>query len=672
MGKRRSGRINEMTITAALCYVNVKGKRSDFVSTSRGKREISVTWSKIKEREGSKMGKKTELYGCIGKALRVNLTDGTFIVETLGEDVLRKYVGGTGIGAMFLYQGVPQGVEWSASGNQIIFASGPLGGTTAPGSGTFSVVTKGAITSGATSSQANGFLGAYMKRSGFDAVVIEGASKNWVYLYIHDGKAELIKADHLVGKDTWKTEDAIKSEIDVPESGASVFGIGPAGENLVRFAAIVGDRGHVASHNGVGAVMGSKKLKAIVAGRGKKAIKMKNKEMASGVNKEIIKVAKSVPPFIYDWGTSVLYDMLMASNELPIKNLTTAEFPEYVKFIGQNYRPHLELKRSPCWSCQARHCHIVKVLEGPYAGYIGEEPEYEAFAAWGSLIGQTDVGAAIMLSNETDRLGLDANEAGWLTAMLMECYEKGIINKNDADGLELTWGNAEAVRSLLHKIAYRQGFGNTLAEGIMRASEAIGGEAPNIGVFVKKGNSPRGHDHRAGWVELFDTATSNVGTLESGGVMVADPLSPQEVSMGVAKCKGTRFFKDSLGVCILSTGGYFSMPNDDPGLGGLVALLNAVTGWDFSPEEAMKAGLRAANTLRMFNLRHGITPELELPSTRYGSAPAEGRAKGKTIMPYWNEMLDTFYQQMGWDRNTGKPLPDTLRSLGLGHLVADL
>jgi aldehyde:ferredoxin oxidoreductase len=407
----------------------------------------------------------------------------------------------------------------------MVWASGPLGGTTVPGSGTFSVVTKGSLTEGATSSQANGYFGAYLKRSGFDAIVIDGVSENWVYIYIHDGIAELRNADHLLGKDTWETEDAIKAEIAQPERGASVFSIGPAGENLVRFAAIVGDRGHVVAHNGVGAVMGSKKLKAIVTARGKRAVALKNKELVSKLNKEIIQNAKPIPPGIYEWGTSMLYNLMMAGSQLPIKNLTTGVFPDYVRFTGQDYRPRLEMKWSPCWACQARHCHIVKVLEGPYAGYIGEEPEYEALAAWGSLIGQADVGAAIMLSNEADRLGMDSNEGGWLTAMLMECYEKGIIDENYTEGLDLTWGNAEAVKTLLHKIAHRQGFGNTLAEGVMRAAQAIGGEAPNIGVYVKKGHSPRGHDHRASWTQLFDTATSSVGTIETGNIIVVDRLS---------------------------------------------------------------------------------------------------------------------------------------------------
>ena len=368
----------------------------------------------------------------------------------------------------------------------------------------------------------------------------------------------------------------------------------------------------------------------------------------------------------------MIYQAHMRGNMLAIKNLTTASFPEYEKFVGENYRPKLEMKWTPCWACQAHHCHIVKVLDGPYAGYVGDEPEYEGFAAWGSLIYQTDVGAAIMLSNEVDRLGMDTNEGGWLIAMLMECYEKGIIGKKETCGTELTWGNAEATRELLHKIARRQEFGDVLAEGVMRAAQAIGGEAPNIGVYVNKGCTPRSIDHRTRWGEMFDTATSNVGTMETGGIRVADSSSTLEVPIGLAKAKAARLFKDSLGVCVQSTGSYFTNTiDDDEAVNRLIGLLNAVTGWDYSSDEVKSMGFRVANLLRLFDLKQGITSDLEYPSPRYGSAPSEGVAKGKSIMPDWDAMLTNYYQQMGWDSKTGVPLPETLQTLGIENIAGE-
>jgi len=212
--------------------------------------------------------------GYAGKVLRVNLTDEHISEEVLDEATLRKWVGGVGFGARYLYDEVPPGVEWNDPENRLIVASGPLGGTKVGGSGTISISAKGCLTNGATSTQANGFMGAYMKFSGYDAVVFHGMAKRWVYLYMHDGKAELRDARQLIGKNTWETEDEIKAELGYREKEASVFCIGPAGENLVKFAGIFGDKDHAAGHNGVGAVMGSKKLKAFCAVRGRTSLKV--------------------------------------------------------------------------------------------------------------------------------------------------------------------------------------------------------------------------------------------------------------------------------------------------------------------------------------------------------------------------------------------------------------
>jgi aldehyde:ferredoxin oxidoreductase len=417
--------------------------------------------------------------------------------------------------------------------------------------------------------------------------------------------------------------------------------------------------------------MGSKKLKAIVAARGSKKVSVQDPKMVSAINKTVIKEARVVSN-CYEWGTSQIYGGHMRLGMLAIKNLTTGSFPEYTKFMGQNYRPTLEMKWTPCWACQARHCHIVKVLDGPYAGYVGEEPEYEGFASWGSMINQTDVGAAIMLSNTVDRLGMDTNESGWLVAMLMECYEKGVIGNKETGGIDLTWGNAEAVKKLLHMIAKRENFGDVLAEGVMRAAKAIGGEAPNIGVYLDKGHTPRSIDHRGHWAETFDTATSNTGTVETGAFRLADSSSPQAVSEATAKIKWGRFFKDSLGICIQSTGTYFvNAEDEDAALNRLVDLLNAVTGWDYSLAEVRLMGLRTANLLRAFDLKQGISSIAEYPSPRYGSAPSGETAATGSVMDHWELMIQNYYKHMGWDTN-GVPLPETLNRLGLGHIVIDL
>jgi aldehyde:ferredoxin oxidoreductase len=311
----------------------------------------------------------------------------------------------------------------------------------------------------------------------------------------------------------------------------------------------------------------------------------------------------------------------------------------------------------------------MKITEGKYAGRIIEEPEYEDMAAFSSLVGIDDLTTTVVLASEVDRLGLDANEAGWVMAWLIECYEKGILTKGDTDGLEMTWGNGETVMAMLNKIANRQGFGNVLAEGAMRAAKYVGMEATKIAIHTLKGNTPRGHDHRAMWFELFDTCVSNLGTIEAHGMSAPykllglaptyDPFDPEAISTMVAKTKGAMLFEDSLVTCRFQTGGQLDL---------LCQAVNAATGWNMDVKEAMAVGKRAVNLARAFNLRNGIGAELDAPSMKYGSTPLGGPIAGRGIMPHWDNMLRNYYNLMGWDEK-GRPLPETLRSLGLDFVI---
>ena len=616
--------------------------------------------------------------GFAGKMLRVDLTNEQVSDEVFDEATLRAHLGGVGIGAKVLYEEVPDGIEWFDSENRLVVASGPLGGTTIGGSGTISVVTKGALTNGATSTQANGFLGAYMRFCGYDGIIVQGAATRWLYLHIGDDGAELRDASHLLGKDTWETDDAIKQELGRRERAMSVFSIGPAGENLVKIAAICGDKGHVAGHNGVGAVMGSKKLKAIAVDRGKKRVSLADRKRLAEVSRELLDFIKNSQAALntYLWGTLQGVTMLNAAGSLPVKNYTTNVFPisdeDLGKFGAEYIRGNFQPKKNPCWACQLHHCHMFRITEGPYAGEVVEEPEYEGFAAWGPVTGQTKVAQTMVISNDVDKLGFDTNECGWLISMVMECYEKGILTLEDTDGLEMSWGNADATRAMLRKIAHRDGFGDILAEGVMRAAEYLGGEVRDMAIHTMKGNSPRGHDHRTIWYEMFDTCVSNTGTIETsrgqdrelyGLPAVAADFDPDDVVAVTAKTKGSMQFEDALGVCRFNTRTNMDL---------LVQATRAATGWDITFEEAMEVGRRTVNLMRAFNLRQGITAELDRPSPRYGSTPVDGPAAGVSIMPHWDRMQGDYYEMMGWDRESGKPMPETLRSLGLGHVVSDI
>ncbi len=624
-----------------------------------------------------------KIYGYAGKLLRVDLTSEQITEGKLDEETARKYIGGSGIGAKYLYEEVPAGAEWSDERNRMIIATGPLGGTRMGGSGTISVVTKGALTNGAVASQANGFFGAFLKFSGYDGIILQGRAKRWVYLYIHSGGAELRDASHLVGKDTYETSDLIKGELGQSEQGMSVASIGTAGENLVRFACLFIDQGHTASHNGTGAVMGSKKLKAIAVARGRERLPLKDKERLSAIAKQSHNDTLNSPGRFqtYEFGTlnGVVNRTMARDGSLPVKNYTTTIYdiePEKLeKFGGPYIRGHFEPKPKPCWACRMHHCHMMTITEGPYTGMTLEEPEYECFAAWGPVIGQTDVTAAMMLTHEVDCLGIDTNESGWVIGLVMECYEKGILNREDCDGLEMTWGNAEATREMLRRIASRRGFGDVLAEGVMRAAQRIGGEAPNFAVHTMKGNTVRGHDHRCRWPMLFDTCLSQMSTDEGYTMMQSADLgltikpnlstntSPEDTLAWNVQCKGAVQFEDCLGICRFNTRTDLKL---------LAQAVSAATGWDFSTEETMAVGRRVVNLLRVFNIRHGHTAEMDAPSPRYGSTPVDGPSQGKSIMVYWDELRSKYYELMGWDKETGKPLPDTLRHLGLEHAIPEL
>jgi aldehyde:ferredoxin oxidoreductase len=615
--------------------------------------------------------------GYTSRILRADLTDQRIESEVIDESTLRKSVGGASLGIKLMYDEVPPGVEWNDPGNRLFIGTGPLGGSRIEGSGSIAVVTKGALTNGIASSQANGFIGRNLKTAGFDAIVVQGASDQEVYLHVHDGTAELKDARHLAGKDTYSTETAIKKELQRGKGDSSVLSIGPAGENLVRFAVTFSDMGHVAAHNGVGAVMGSKKLKAVVVDRGKASIPVKEKEVLKEVAARI--KARVGDIMIYNLFSRVgtvggVFDSRKAGI-LPVKNYTTSIYTIDQQNLDEyqvlRIRERFRARPASCWGCSSKHCHEMEIPEGKYAGRVLEEPEYECMASWSSLVGITEVDKSIALSNEVDLLGMDTNEAGWVIAWIMECYEKGLLTKHDLDGIEMKWGDDEAILAMLNKIARREGFGNILAEGVMRASQKIGGETTKLAIHTLKGNTPRSHDHRVMWYELFDTCVSNLGTLEAGSTPpfkvlglppMYDPFDPQAVSTVVAKVKGGMVFEDSMVTCRFKTGTQLDL---------LTQGVNAVTGWNMDFDEAMQVGRRAVNIARAFNLRHGIGAELDRPSVRYGSTPLDGVAASRGIMPHFAGMLRNYYNLMGWSEQ-GVPLPETLKNLSLENVIADL
>ena len=609
-----------------------------------------------------------------GKLLRVNLSTGKIWTEPWSPAEQRELLGGVGLGARILYDEVGPKVHWDHPDNRLILATGPLAGLPVWGTGGLTVVTRGALTDGATSTQANGFFGASLKFSGYDAIVIQGQAKKLSYLYINDDTVEVRDAAHLKGLDTWETQQALETEHGLSGHRMSVYSIGPAGENLVRFAAIQGDYGHVASKNGCGAVMGKKKLKAVCIVRGTKALAAHDVRGLIQAADEIAHDLKTDPSTstLYNWGTLPGVTNLYKLGALPIKNYTTN-----VTDVNMDDWTHTKLRGGfdhrghQCSACGMHHCHIQVIPSGPHRGELVDEPEYEGWSGAGWTLGITEKEAVSWLNTRLDRACVDVNEFGWLCGWVMECMDKGYLTQKEV-GFKLTFGDVEGAYRLLQMLSHREGFGDIIAEGVKRASEQIGGEAAKCAVYTRKGASPRGHDHRGRWEEMLDTCTSSNGTMESANPTFQteiglpgriNPFDGEQVARLVGGILGRRHFEDSLGGCSFTFRARIEM---------LTRALGAATGWDYRLDEAMRFGRRTAAVLRAFNLRCGIGPELEYPSERYGSQPVDGPAKEHDVMKQWEHMVDVWYETVGYDRKTGKPKPETLKKLGLDWLAKDL
>jgi aldehyde:ferredoxin oxidoreductase len=618
------------------------------------------------------------LFGYAGKVLRVDLSARRAWAQPFDAAHARTYLGGTGFGARVLYDEVPAHVTWDHPDNRLSLCTGPMAGSLSWGTANMSVVTRGTLTGGATSTQANGFFGHCLKFSGYDGIVFQGQASEWVYLYVEDDRVELLPAGPLLGLDTWELQDRLMAEHGRGGHQMSVYGIGVAGENLVKFAAIGGDYGHFASKNGVGAVLGKKKVKAIAIVRGTKALQVADPAGVWRAADALSDGIKSGPwgSGLYTHGTLGGFSGGAVTGMLPQKNYTTNVYyssqPEVLEqFTPQAIRDGFPHRGHQCSACGMHHCMMHVLPSGKHQGELADEPEYEGWAGCGATLGVRDPVAVSWLNTQVDKAGVDVNEFGWLCGWMMEGCDKGWLSK-DQLGFHLEWGDAEGAARVLWLLARREGFGDVLAEGVKKAAETLGGDAYQAGVFTLKGASPRGHDHRFKREELFDTCVSSNGSFEVGMAVDAgeldvperiDVYNPVEVTESMAKIYGRRYVEDSLGVCTFT---------NSVGLRTTLGVVNAITGWDMGLDELLDCGRRTGSLLRAFNLRCGIGPEVEFPSPRYGGVPADGPAKGVDAMPVWEQMRDVYYARLQWDRASGRPFASRLRELGLPEVGRDL
>jgi aldehyde:ferredoxin oxidoreductase len=615
--------------------------------------------------------------GYLEKLLRVDLTKRETSEESLNKAHLSQYIGGTGLGAMLLWNENKPKIEPYSPENRIIFMTGPLTGTLVPGSGTYSVITRNTLTGLMASAQANGFFGARLKYAGYDGIIIQGRAEKPVYLHIESGNAEIEDASELAGKDTFQTEEWLRKKYGEEgfEDRMSIAAIGPAGEKLVRFACIVSDRGHIAASGGVGAVMGSKNLKAIVV-HGDREIPISSEKKDTFL--QMVRLWReeskntTIGKIVNQYGSLGFFTPYHSRGWVPVKNLTTNIFPKEKYFDGAYLRKKLHrMQPKSCHGCTFKHCHVVEVLRGKHKGFIGEEPEYEILAGFGPNWGNYEPGAVTVLNDLNDRLGMDAKEVSFLLSMLMEGYEKRWITKNDLDGINLKWGNVEASAEMLKKIAKREGIGDWLAEGVMRASQKLGGEFRNIAVYVKRGNAPHIHDLRTRWGTVFTQAISNTGSQEGidmtsrGAIELGidkPTLEPDEYIAEVqTKTGSVRQFSECLIFCYYQT----------PSLRTMINTLNTLTGSDYEIEGAMKIGRRVINLLRMLNIREGLRMEDDTFSFRIGMPPVNGPGQGKSLAPTFEKIRSAYYKTMGWDQE-GMPTHETLNELGLGFTLSHL
>ena len=598
--------------------------------------------------------------GWIGKVLRVNLSTGKVSTEALDPGLAKDYIGARGLGTKIMTDEVDPKVDPLSPENKLVFVPGPLTGTFAPSAGRYTVVTKGALTGAIASANSGGTWGPALKFAGYDALIIEGAAPKPVYLWIKNAKVEIRDASHLWGKDVPETSDAIRAETD---DDAKIACIGPAGENRVLFACIMNDLHRAAGRSGVGAVMGSKNLKAIaVVGTG--AVTCADpKAFESAVVKARDKIHKHPVggAGLRLYGTDVLTNILNQIGGYPTKNYQDGHFPTADKLGGETLAATLLQRPKGCFSCIISCGRVTKVTNPKYAGE-GEGPEYETSWGFGGDCCIDDLDAVTKANYLCNEYGMDAISMAVTVACAMELYEMGLITKEDTGGIALEWGNAEAMVEVTRLTGVGEGFGKKLALGSYRLAESCG--HPELSMTVKKQEIPA-YDARAVQGIGLNFATANCGAAHVRGYTIAPEVLGNPVKVDKDTIEGKPalviLFQnltaalDATGACLFTT---FGIGADE-----LAEMLGAVTGVGYTSEDFMKCGDRIWNLERQWNLNAGLTANDDTLPPRLLKEPIKtGASKGKlSRLP---EMLPEYYELRGWDKN-GVPTASKLGELGL-------
>jgi len=629
------------------------------------------------------------MYGWMGAILRVDLTSGKIEKEPLSNRLRLNYLGGRGINSRILYDSVGPGVDALSPENTLIFGTGTVVGTIAPSAGRITVTAKSPLTGILGDGNSGGHFSVEMKRAGYDHIVFTGKAERPVYLWIENDHVELRPAEHLWGKTTSETDEEIHRELGDPM--VKIAAIGPGGENLVKYASVIFETCHAVGRTGMGAVMGSKNLKA-VAVRGTRGVPVAHPEAFMRLSRNLHERIINSPVYkgLAYYGTPYFTAGMYRSGWLAIKNAQTNEWPDVLKLEHRVLKRDYFVKILACTACP-RHCNQAWVVrEGPYAGARGAKIEYGAIAPFGAGCLISDFSAIAKMNSLCDDYGLDLIELGITLNTVMEWYERGLITKDDTDGIDLSWGNAEGVIEVIHKVASREGFGNLLAEGPLRAAEQIGRGADKYIALHSKGmtygiddiramkgyalniaTSTRGADHLRGMpgLEMIPQASTPELLEKRFGTTEAGIASSYKKAPLVVYTQNLCTLTDCLELCKYNT----EFQGETINIEDLASLFSLATGVEMDEKAMSTAAERIYAVERAFLVREGMTRKDDVVGGKWGSEPiVGGPSAGERIDPdKFDKLLDEYYQLRGWD-SMGIPTASTLSALGLEDIAEEI
>jgi aldehyde:ferredoxin oxidoreductase len=629
-----------------------------------------------------------DMNGWMGTILRVNLGNSEIAKEPLIEDIAHKYVGGRGLNMRILYDETRPGIDPLGPDNKLILGAGPCNGTLVPASSRLTITAKSPLTGFFGCSNGGGRFGAEIKYAGYDAVIIEGEAKVPVYLWIEDGKVELRDASELWGKTVLEARKILQAQVGYPD--AAVLSIGPAGENLVKSGCIISDWGRAHGKTGMGAVMGSKKLKAIAV-RGTKGVKVAHSDLLQEACKELRENWCGIERQAMmhaNYGTTMYIFVEEAQGSIPVNNFReTGSWSHGVRSLYPESLKKYFLKNRACFSCFACGDHFYALTKGRFAGTWGVGLQNLTQLFFGPNIGVYDPDVVVRATALCNTYGLDVAMAGIIISWAMECFEKGILTEKDTGGLRLEWGNGDAALKLIEMIAYRQGIGDLFAEGVKAASEKIGKGAEKYAMHVKgdaldiqdpRPNKSwglgcavagRGADHcMAGSASELGIGGWDPNRGECFDGEKVDPLAEKDKGKMVKWLEDVRGFQNCMQICLFSHKNPLVSKIGQPAMAA--KFYNSVTGLGLTDRDVLRIGERVVNLEKAYNIREGWSRKDDTLPERFLKEPVPaGFAKGQVIN--LQPMIDEYYQERGWDKS-GWPTKAKLVELGLEDVAGQL